>query len=82
LDRLGHDVLRHWKLLCIRLIDAGLGRQSTPDTDGMDMQDRNAAPINPLPPIVWILALPIIAMARMAWAGGCRRWSGSCSRPI
>jgi membrane associated rhomboid family serine protease len=25
-------------------------------------QDRNAPPINPLPPVVWILALPIIAM--------------------
>ena len=25
-------------------------------------QDRNAPPLNPLPPIVWILALPVIAM--------------------
>ena len=25
-------------------------------------QDPNAAPVNPLPPIVWILALPLIAM--------------------
>lgn len=25
-------------------------------------QDRNAPPLNPLPPIVWILALPLIAM--------------------
>ncbi|MEY4870684.1 MAG: hypothetical protein RLZZ563_14 [Pseudomonadota bacterium] len=51
-----------WKLLRFRLIDAALGRQSTPATDGQDMQDRNAPPLNPLPPIVWILALPIIAM--------------------
>lgn len=26
------------------------------------MQDRNAPPLNPLPPVVWALALPIIAM--------------------
>jgi membrane associated rhomboid family serine protease len=26
------------------------------------MQDRNAPPLNPLPPIIWLLALPIIAM--------------------
>ena len=26
------------------------------------MQDRNAPPINPLPPVVWLLALPVIAM--------------------
>jgi membrane associated rhomboid family serine protease len=26
------------------------------------MQDHNAPPLNPLPPIVWLLALPIIAM--------------------
>lgn len=25
-------------------------------------QDHNAAPINPLPPVVWLLALPLIAM--------------------
>jgi len=25
-------------------------------------QDHNAAPINPLPPIIWLLALPLIAM--------------------
>lgn len=25
-------------------------------------QDQNAAPLNPLPPIVWVLALPVIAM--------------------
>lgn len=26
------------------------------------MQDRNAPPLNPLPPVVWLLALPMIAM--------------------
>ena len=24
--------------------------------------DHNAAPLNPLPPVIWLLALPIVAM--------------------
>ncbi len=34
------------------------------------MQDRNAPPLNPLPVIVWILALPIIAMEVVLGLGG------------
>jgi membrane associated rhomboid family serine protease len=34
------------------------------------MQDRNAPPLNPLPAIVWILALPIIAMEVVLGLGG------------
>jgi membrane associated rhomboid family serine protease len=33
------------------------------------MQDLNAPPLNPLPPIVWIVALPIIAMELVLSAG-------------
>jgi membrane associated rhomboid family serine protease len=33
------------------------------------MQDLNAPPLNPLPPIVWIVALPIIAMEIVLSAG-------------
>jgi membrane associated rhomboid family serine protease len=33
------------------------------------MQDLNAPPLNPLPPIVWIVALPIIAMEVLLSAG-------------
>lgn len=33
------------------------------------MQDRNAPPLNPLPPIVWIMALPMIAMEVVLAAG-------------
>lgn len=33
------------------------------------MQDLNAPPLNPLPPIVWIVALPIIAMEVVLSAG-------------
>jgi hypothetical protein len=32
------------------------------DTERPTMQDPNAPPLNPLPPVVWALALPIIAM--------------------
>lgn len=34
------------------------------------MQDRNAPPLNPLPAIVWVLALPIIAMEIVVGLGG------------
>ena len=34
------------------------------------MQDRNAPPLNPLPAIIWILALPIIAMEVVLALGG------------
>ena len=34
------------------------------------MQDRNAPPLNPLPAIVWVLALPIIAMEVVVGLGG------------
>lgn len=34
------------------------------------MQDRNAPPLNPLPAIVWALALPIIAMEIVVGLGG------------
>lgn len=34
------------------------------------MQDRNAPPLNPLPMIVWVLALPIIAMEVVVGLGG------------
>lgn len=34
------------------------------------MQDRNAPPLNPLPMIVWVLALPIIAMEVVLGLGG------------
>ncbi len=57
-------------------------------------QDHNAPPLNPLPPVVWLLALPVIAMelvlnlgaggwlaGRVLSAGDCRRWSGLPSRP-
>lgn len=33
------------------------------------MQDHNAPPLNPLPPIVWLLALPMIAMELVLNAG-------------
>jgi membrane associated rhomboid family serine protease len=33
------------------------------------MQDLNAPPLNPLPPIVWILALPLVAMELVLQAG-------------
>lgn len=33
------------------------------------MQDLNAPPLNPLPPVVWIVALPIIAMEAVLSAG-------------
>ena len=33
------------------------------------MQDHNAPPLNPLPAIVWVLALPIIAMEVVLAAG-------------
>ncbi len=33
------------------------------------MQDRNAPPLNPLPPVVWALALPMIAMEIVLQAG-------------
>ncbi len=33
------------------------------------MDDRNAPPLNPLPPIVWLLALPMIAMELVLNAG-------------
>lgn len=33
------------------------------------MQDRNAPPVNPLPPVVWALALPMIAMEIVLAAG-------------
>jgi membrane associated rhomboid family serine protease len=35
----------------------------------MPMDDRNAPPLNPLPPIVWLLALPMIAMELVLNAG-------------
>jgi membrane associated rhomboid family serine protease len=31
--------------------------------------DRNAAPLNPLPPVVWLMALPLIAMEAVFQAG-------------
>ncbi|MEO6298622.1 MAG: rhomboid family intramembrane serine protease [Paracoccaceae bacterium] len=34
------------------------------------MTDHNAPPLNPLPPIVWLLALPMIAMEVVLNAGG------------
>ncbi len=34
------------------------------------MDNRNAAPINPLPPIIWILALPMIALEIVFSMGG------------
>lgn len=34
------------------------------------MQDPNAPPINPLPPVVWLLALPMIALELLLNAGG------------
>ncbi|MFN4129750.1 MAG: rhomboid family intramembrane serine protease, partial [Paracoccaceae bacterium] len=34
------------------------------------MQDMNAAPINPLPLVVWVLVLPIIAMELVLSAAG------------
>ncbi len=34
------------------------------------MSDLNAAPLNPLPPVVWLLALPIIAMEVVLSAAG------------
>lgn len=34
------------------------------------MQDLNAPPLNPLPPVVWLLALPIIAMEVVLSAAG------------
>lgn len=33
------------------------------------MNDRNAAPLNPLPPVVWALALPMIAMEAVVTLG-------------
>lgn len=33
------------------------------------MDDRNAPPLNPLPPVIWALALPIIAMEVVVSAG-------------
>lgn len=33
------------------------------------MDDRNAPPLNPLPPVIWALALPIIAMEIVVSAG-------------
>jgi membrane associated rhomboid family serine protease len=33
------------------------------------MEDRNAPPLNPLPPVVWALALPMIAMELVVNAG-------------
>ena len=33
------------------------------------MQDRNAPPLNPLPPVVWLIALPMIAMELVVNAG-------------
>jgi membrane associated rhomboid family serine protease len=51
-----------WKLLRFPLIAGGRGRQLRPANEGQTMQDRNAPPLNPLPPIIWLLALPIIAM--------------------
>ena len=37
---------------------------------GASMSDLNAAPFNPLPPVVWALALPIIAMEVVLSAAG------------
>lgn len=34
------------------------------------MQDRNAPPLNPLPPVVWLLVLPMIALEVVVALGG------------
>lgn len=36
---------------------------------GPQMQDQNAAPLNPLPPVVWLLALPLIAIEAVLGLG-------------
>ncbi len=41
------------------------------------MDDRNAPPLNPLPPIVWLLALPMIAMELVLNAGSSGLVGGS-----
>jgi membrane associated rhomboid family serine protease len=54
-----------WKNLLHGLIAGGEGRQSTlpPATERPAMPtEPHAAPLNPLPIVVWILALPMIAM--------------------
>jgi membrane associated rhomboid family serine protease len=40
----------------------GMGRQSTARQEGPMTDNLNAPPLNPLPLVVWVIALPIIAM--------------------
>ena len=50
------------------------------------MNDLTAPPLNPLPPVVWLLALPMIAIevacqcrGERAGRGGAMRWGGGRS---
>ena len=40
-------------------------------------RDQNAPPLNPLPPVVWVLALPMIAMEVVVSLGAPRAWSAA-----
>ena len=43
------------------------------------MDNRNAAPINPLPPIIWVLALPMIVLEMLFSLGGSGAMGGSAA---
>lgn len=49
-----------WRSGRAGLIAHPRSRQSAPACAAMD--DRNAPPLNPLPPVVWLLVLPVLAM--------------------
>jgi membrane associated rhomboid family serine protease len=58
-----------WIIECVPLNEGGQGRQQSARRRPTPMDDRNAPPLNPLPAVVWLLALPMI-VAEFAFSMG------------